>query len=270
VQDVLYQPVPAFIVIEPSQFIGCLPAEIIFTNLSNPIDETYDITWTFGDGGISKDISPSYVFENEGIFSVNLEIVSPIGCETSATFPSWIKILPKPTADFSFSPAQPNILEKEVDFIDQSIDAVSWQWDFNGEAVAFDSNPTYTFQDSGVVFITLLVKHESGCTDTLTKEIDVLPLTYLYFPNAFTPNYDSLNDEFIGKGFYDGLKSYYLSVWNRWGEKIFETTDPSEGWNGKKNNTGADAPQDVYVYIAKYVGPRGNEESLKGNITLIR
>ncbi len=270
VRDILYQPVPTYLVIEPTQFIGCLPADITFNNLSYPVDDTYDITWDFGDGGTSGEVSPTHTFTEEGIYTIDLEIVSPIGCETARTFPSWIEILPKPQADFSFSPENPNILEKEVAFFDESTDAISWQWDFNGERVAFDQNAVHTFQDSGLVYVSLLVKHESGCTDTLTKIIDVLPLTYLHFPNAFTPNLDGLNDEFVGVGFYEGLKSYHMTVWNRWGEKLFETTDPSIGWNGRKNNIGAEAPQDAYVYLVKYVGPRGNQESLKGNITLLR
>ena len=61
-----------------------------------------------------------------------------------------------------------------------------------------------------------------------------------------------------------------MNVWNRWGEKIYETTDPDQGWNGKKFNSGSNSPVGVYVYTIEYVGPRGEAKELKGHVTLIR
>lgn len=265
-----YNPVPALLVVDPSQFKGCTPAEIKFNNLSVPIDSTYDVNWDFGDGGMINEVSPSHTFEEPGIYTIKLHVTSPIGCETSRDFNDWIEILPGPIADFTYSPEQPNILQNEVSFYDQSQEAIAWQWNFNDERVDFIQNPSYSFIDTGLVYVSLLVKHESGCTDTLTKLIDILPLNTLQFPNAFTPNGDGLNDDFLGVGYLEGIKAYQLSIWNRWGEKIFESQDPSVGWNGRKNNSGGESPQDTYIFIATYTGPRGNIEEFKGNVTLIR
>ena len=115
-----------------------------------------------------------------------------------------------------------------------------------------------------------VVRHESGCTDTLFKVVDVSPVVTLHMPNAFTPNNDGLNDDFRGKGYLPGIRNYTLSIWSRWGEKIFENNDPDQGWNGEYNNAGKQVMGGVYVFTVQYTGPRGNEFELKGNVTLIR
>ena len=116
----------------------------------------------------------------------------------------------------------------------------------------------------------MIVTHESGCQDSLTQIIDVVPKVTYFLPNAFTPNSDNVNDFFRGKGFFDGMENFRLSIWNRWGELVFETSDPSEGWNGRKKNTGSLSPNGVYVCLVSYTGPRGGDFELKGFATLIK
>ena len=67
-----------------------------------------------------------------------------------------------------------------------------------------------------------------------------------------------------------GATNFSLTIWNRWGEMIFETDDPEASWNGKKFNTGRDSPSGVYVVLVKYNDPRGNPFEIKGYATLIR
>ena len=92
----------------------------------------------------------------------------------------------------------------------------------------------------------------------------------IFLPNAFTPNSDNKNDFFKALDFFDGMQNFRLSIWNRWGELIFETTDPNDGWNGRKNNTGQLSPNGVYVCLVSYTGPRGNNFEVKGFATLIK
>ena len=265
-----WRPVPPLIVVEPDNFIGCLPANIFFNNLSSPIDETYEITWDFGDGKTGDEISPTHVYEEEGIYTVSIEIVSPIGCETSRTFPNWINIKPKPTADFSFTPETLNSFTKTASFFDQSIGAIGYLWDFNGEGTSVIRNPTHTFQDTGIAYVDLIVLHESGCTDTATAIIDIIPEVTFFMPNAFTPNADATNDLFMGKGITDGITDFSMTIWSRWGEMVYSTDDVMDGWNGQMNNVGSPLPNGVYVYVVTYRDPRGIKQELNGFATLIR
>jgi len=270
-KDFDWFPVPPLIIINPSNFIGCAPADIFFDNLSTPIDETYEVIWDFGDGSDEVDmISPTHSYEDIGIYDVNVSITSPIGCTTSRAFPELITVEEKPTADFSFSPEMPNSFNKEISFFDNSTNAKFYQWNFAGLGTSDILDPTFTFPDTGVYEVVLTVLHESGCPDTAIALIDISPEVTLHFPNAFTPNNDAKNDVFRGVGVFAGLRNFELSVWNRWGQKIFGTDDPMVGWNGMVDNTGAISPNGVYVYYAKYEGPRGDKEEFKGHITLIR
>jgi len=269
-QIVNWFPVPPVLIIEPSTFVGCAPQSVFFNNLSSPIDDTYDIVWDFGDGGTSSEISPSYIYENPGVYDVSISVTSPIGCFISDFFPNWIRVDEAPTAAFTFTPNQPTNFQPDVDFIDQSIKAEQWFWDFSGQGNSIIPNPSFSFPDTGLQEVTLIVTHESGCQDTTTQIIDIAPKVAYFLPNAFTPNSDAINDLFFGKGFFLGMQNFNLTIWNRWGELVFETTNPDEGWNGTKNNSGRNSPQGVYVVVVTYTGPRGEDVQLKGFATLIR
>jgi gliding motility-associated-like protein len=121
---------------------------------------------------------------------------------------------------------------------------------------------------------------ENGCIDTAVATIIVLstdtvdPLecpTSLYVPNAFTPNGDGVNDLFHIYG--TGIEEMTLRVFNRWGTLLFETTNPSVGWDGTYQ--GEPLNPDVYVYHLNITFCRNQKLSglspyKKGSVTLIR
>lgn len=264
-------PVPAIILISPSTFDGCVPAEIFFDNLSVPVDDTYDIIWEFGDGNTSGEVSPTHIYEEEGVYSISLEITSPIGCFTDTIFQDLIRVRPSPVAGFSFSPDQPNNFQPTVTFTDESTGASFFEWDFGSPGgLSMLQNPVYTFPDTGQFIVRQVVTHQSGCTDTAFAAIDVEPQVRYFLPNAFTPNFDGINDEFRGEGVMAGATNFNFTIWNRYGELIFESDDPFEAWNGRKNNTGKDSPQGVYVVVVTYNNPRGEAIELRGFATLVR
>jgi len=266
-----YFPVPQVIIVEPSAFVGCLPSDVFFENLSEPIDDTYDITWEFGDGAESDEVSPTHTYTEAGNYTVDLEIISPLGCEISASFNSYIDILESPVADFSFTPEEPNNFTDSVFFTDESEDAGGWQWVFGDIGTDLVRNPNFTFPDTGLYEVQLIVFHPiTSCPDTIVKIVDINPLATLFMPNAFTPNNDGSNDLFRGKGFFEAISDFRLNIFNRWGQIVFSTEDPYEGWNGQYENSGALSPLGVYVYKASYIDPRGEEKTVKGHVTLIR
>ena len=269
VQIINYFPVPELIVVQPTDFSGCEPLTVTFDNLSFPIDSTYDIIWDFGDSTSMNAVSPTHVYE-EGVYSVGVDITSPIGCETSTSWNNWVTVLGSPVAGFDFTPKEFNNFESTATFIDMSEDAVTWQWIFDEYGTSIDPNPQFTFPDTGLQTVYQIVTHMSGCTDTAVAYLDVVPEIRYYMPNAFTPNYDGTNDFFLGTGIFGGIQDFEMSIWNRWGELIFESSDPFSGWNGRKNNVGEMAPNGVYIYITTFTGPRGEDYRLKGYATLIR
>lgn len=109
-------------------------------------------------------------------------------------------------------------------------------------------------------------RNESGCM--VKDSIDVLVLNdgYIKLPNAFTPGNGSNGTLRIIKRGIANLKTY--AIYNRWGTKVFETSDINEGWDGSYN--GEEQPMGVYVYTIEATLPNGNTISKQGNVTLVR
>lgn len=269
-ETVVYKPVPSLILVRPNDTTSCPPANIFFSNLSSPIDETYDIFWDFGDGKTSSAISPFHVYEEAGVYDVRLQITSPIGCESDTTFVGLIELLDPPVARFEIDPPVANNFEPEVEFIDQSVDAVHWEWLVNGELVALQQNLAYSFQDTGIQEVTLVVTHPEKCQDTTSLLIDVEPHVTYFLPNAFTPNEDTTNDYFKGTGVTRGVTNFKMEIWDRWGKKIYESDNLEESWNGRMNNNGRQVQAGVYVCVVTFTGPRGEPFEQKGYVTLMR
>ncbi|MEM6263328.1 MAG: gliding motility-associated C-terminal domain-containing protein [Bacteroidota bacterium] len=108
----------------------------------------------------------------------------------------------------------------------------------------------------------------SGCISTGSTEavITTCPIS-VYLPNAFSPNNDGHNDWFLISPRTD-IVSYHLLIFNRWGEKLFDSQNPFPGWDGTYK--GASCPEGVYVYRLEYQGIDGVFRQKNGTITLIR
>jgi gliding motility-associated-like protein len=112
----------------------------------------------------------------------------------------------------------------------------------------------------------LYIENQYGCSDTISGEIVISPEYTFYIPNAFTPNGDSVNDQFGGSG--TNIKEYEMDIFNRWGEKIFTTYDMAKKWDG---NLGKEKVQDeVYVYLVTIIDIFDQPHTYRGTVTMIR
>ena len=96
--------------------------------------------------------------------------------------------------------------------------------------------------------------------------IEVHPSLHVYLPNTFTPNNDGLNDTFGPLGY--GIKKLSFKIFDRWGNLIFETTDPKKQWNGIYN--GQVLQSGTYVYLIEAEGYDGQSFHKKGTVTLLK
>lgn len=94
-------------------------------------------------------------------------------------------------------------------------------------------------------------------------------MVVLYVPNAFTPNGDGKNDFFMSKG--DGILQFEMSIFDRWGNKIFYSNDLNKGWDGKVSGNSEVAQKDTYVYVIdiKALGNK-HDYTYKGCFDLVR
>lgn len=269
-KPISYFPVPALLVVEPSSFTGCQPLGVFFNNLSYPIDSSYQINWDFGDGQTSNSLSPTHIYDKAGLFDVRVNLISPIGCRTQASFANWIRVLESPEAAFSYNPQSFSSEEKTILIRDESKNAEFIKYLIDDRIPLFSANPSYEFRDTGIYKISQVVSRFNGCNDTAIAYIDVEPIVTYFMPNAFTPNGSGINETFYGVGYTGFMKDFSLTVWDRWGGQVYRGNDPLVGWNGKYENNGKDLPPGVYIYQAEYSKPRGERISLKGYVTLIR
>jgi gliding motility-associated-like protein len=128
------------------------------------------------------------------------------------------------------------------------------------------------FENAGIYPVALVVSNEFGCYDTLVKAIKVLPDLNVFVPNAFTPNGDNKNDLF--RPVLRSAQSLHFVVYDRWGEKLFETGDLNAGWDGTFK--GEECKADVYVWKLSVKGLAGQangvtaEKNYRGEVLLIR
>ncbi len=265
-----YYPVPPLLIVDPDKLSGCSPLDVCLRNLSAPIDTSYTIHWDFGDGTTGSQISPCHRYEQGGVYSLKLEVTSPIGCYTERRYDQLIRVDQSPVADFTATPGKLSSFDPKVSLADLSTFSDGRQWTINNKEKFTMGILQYTFRDTGFQKIQLVATSLNGCSDTLIQYIDVEPLVTYFLPNAFTPNGDSKNDVFTGVGYTFGMEQFELSIWDRWGSMVFETHDPGEGWNGRFLNTGENAPNGVYVFRLSYRTPRKELVESKGFVTLIR
>lgn len=105
--------------------------------------------------------------------------------------------------------------------------------------------------------------------DTLTQPVDIEPIVLYTVPNAFSPNDDDVNDSFQGVGVFVGMKDFKMEIFDRWGNTVFTSTDPTYGWSGFIVSAGIDAPPGTYVYQVNYLDARNRPKQLYGEVLLI-
>lgn len=154
-------------------------------------------------------------------------------------------------------------------FHNGSTGAVTYWWNFgdgSNDSTSALANPVHTYINDGVYTVTLISTNIEGCSDTISYVINVLPDFYFYYPNAFSPNGNGLNDLYSGYG--AGIKTYNMRIFDRWGEKLFETTDVYKGWDGTFHGTLVQAG--VYVVMFELEGYHHEIRNIIGHVNVMR
>ena len=196
--------------------------------------------------------------------TITVQFTDNFGCTGTDS----VVITPSPAIQAGFS-IDPEGIGKDgslINFFDQSQAfsgiIASYLWGFGDGNSSQLQNPTHTYQDAGIYPVKLVVENTDGCKDSLI--IDYTVVDGVNPPNIFTPNGDNINDFFVVENleFFEGSS---LSVFNRWGELIFQSDDYRNNWDGT-TYVGRPLNDGVYFYILKV--PELGE--FTGNVTLMR
>jgi len=257
--------------------IDCSPMRMVLHNYSTGIWD--NCLWTFTDGvsysGCDLVIHQMNALGYQGV-SLTLNTVE--GCSITKKVDSIFYLEANPIADFTadktiFSSWQ-DLESVEVNFSNSSVSASSYLW-FFGDS----SDPTSEYEpshiyptDKGRNYLTTLIAYNDiHCSDTSTLVIVVKEPELFFIPNTFTPNTDPYNAIFLpvitaGVDPYQ----YTFTLYNRWGEVIFNTHDSYQGWDGRLKN-GELAPDGVYEWRLIFVSREDAEtKTHSGWVNLIR
>ena len=140
-----------------------------------------------------------------------------------------------------------------------------YTWDFGDNSSTNTKNPIHLFNDMGTYTVSLVITTNRGCTDKVTKNIEVkLCLDYdLTISNLVTPNGDGYNDFW----YIENINAYpdcQVSIFNRYGIPVFTTSGYTNNWNG--TSEGNQLPDGTYYYV---ITCQGTEEIFKGHLTIL-
>ncbi len=225
-------------------------------------------TWDFGDGTGSNYLYPTHLYEQPGSFVVTLEVYSPNGCKVLYTIPTPVEVYPTAVADFELEPDTVTVIMPEVLFTNNSYNANEWYWDFGDGSSSTIFQPTHSYSEYGTFPVLLIATNQFGCSDTAEHNVVVIPEFTFYIPSAFTPNDDFKNEVFRGYG--TCINEFEMYLFDRWGNKFFESFDIEVGWDGKANGGAKIAQNDVYVYQVRIRDCLGNKHKYTGRFSLVK
>jgi gliding motility-associated-like protein len=200
-----------------------------------------------------------------GVYS--LTATDPTGCKDTLSF-TITQPLP---VTLNVSPADTTIKEGDPVAVTSVLapyptGSVSYSWTpTQGLSCANCADPIFN-STAGEYQYTLVTRYNGVCSISDTIRVKVYSLHRIYVPNAFTPNGDGVNDIFYV--FPIGVKYIDLRIFDRWGEKVFESEDETRGWDGKYRSSIQEPG--VYVYVLDVIFNDGYTVHDKGSITLIR
>jgi gliding motility-associated-like protein len=276
-QEIRIFPTPPVVdfIYKPSE--GCPPLTVEFENLSEFVNP-HSYIWDFGDNqGVSITENPRHTYYTPGIYTVSLQASNDYGDTVKITRKEIITVYENPSVDFTTRPTRAYIGEM-VYTTNHTKNATEFFWDFGDQYYSNEFEPVHQYSSPGTYDITLYAQTENGCEDsrTVVAAVVVEEGGKIKVPNAFTPDPSGPtggNISTSGKNdvFYpltEGVRSFKMYIFNKWGEVIFFTEDLNVGWDGYFN--GQLCPQDVYVYKLELEYVNGEEEIRVGDVNLLR
>lgn len=215
------------------------------------------------------------------IFLVIFAIFLPIWCQAQGDYPSV-----SPTAtyinDEGVETVSTDMIDGQAPLLvtfranpsDIEGHTPSYEWHFRMEGeetdmmVRYEEDTEYTFTTAGTTRVTLHFRPDAGqeAIDSVVFKVTVSE-SKLTFPNAFSPNGDEFNPIFKAKE-YQSIVEFHAYIFNRWGQKLYDWTDPAEGWDGTYN--GKDVKEGVYFLLCKAKGADGRKYEIKKDVNLLR
>jgi gliding motility-associated-like protein len=296
----IYEPFPIFSM--PPHVVAC-EGRAIFdfsADVSKPAGSAnLRYTWDMGNSTVmdrSTVAAPkkvTYDTAKQGWYNVSVTVHNQWGsaagqsCDTRKDSIDYVRVLPQPKAAFSSDPpffttvAFPKFRFFNETKLRWGQDSMSYLWNFDQRDIDDTStqfSPIHSYSaDTFTYWVNLQASYhyhdaitmaDSFCTDSIGQARKIGPDVTVFVPTGFSPEGTGprVNNRFMPV--VNGEKTYYIQLYNRWGELLWETADKFASWDGKYQ--GEDAQQDVYAWVIKVTAFDGEEYRYEGTVTLIR
>ena len=243
---------------------GCVGTEVEFVISAASMDDNY--LWNFGDGNFSNEPNPKHTYNKEGTYDITLSVTSSNdGVIRTKTMDNLIVINPQPEADFDWEFEDTMVGVPNVKFRNLSNKAEKAEWVIADE-FSSEINPAKQIDKKGAHAIELVVSNEFGCSDKVTKTIEINADYSLLAPTKFSPNDDGVFDYFMPRGLLDIRREFTLKVMDE-NQVVFQTSNSNESWNGQLPDGSMVIPGEVYTWSA-VVEAKDGAKYYSGTITI--
>lgn len=242
----------------------CAPFTVKFVNTSAG-GRTF--RWTFSEGGTYVGVTPpDRTYTLPGTYTVKMVAEDPNTCNLKDSVTRTIAVGTVPVAAFSFNPPNPGVANSPTRFTNLSTNATRYLWNFGDGDTSTLANPVHQFDSTAQNNVCLVALNAFGCSDVVCQIVESQVTPLLDVPKAFSPNMDGKNDILYVRGY--GISKMDFRIYNRWGELVFRSSNPANGWDGTFK--GRIQPMDAYAYTLEAEFSDGQKLSKKGDVTLLR
>lgn len=233
---------------------ACENDTTFFKNLSSANPNIIDYHWTFGDGTSSQLFNPSHIYPNAGTYSVSLTTLNSVGCVDSTENTIKIDSIYHLNIGTDLEHCDD---EKLKISISNSPNSTSFLWSTGSHENSIE------VMEAGQYWVKAL----EMCAKSDTISVIENPAFMGKTPNVFTPNEDSINDFYFIQS--EAAEFFQFTIFDRWGNVIFNTTDPNFQWNGRSNNQQFDDGTYFYKLTYRLVCQFENQNK-SGFLTILR
>ncbi len=206
------------------------------------------LVWYWNDVDSTIGNYSTHIYSDSGIYNLQLKYTVD-GCDTNAS--SQVKVFPLPKAIFDQNPTDVFIAQPWIQFYNRSQQATRYRWDFGDGVYIYDTSTTHEYLDTGTFTVQLVAFNQYGCTDTAYNRFTIRPELVVYIPDAFTPNnIGPAENEKFRIYLNQTLPEFEFTIYNKWGERVFETTDQSFEWDGTFK--GKPCLTNSYFWVMRY------------------
>lgn len=257
---------PPLPVLEYNPSVFCIGQQESVTPLFSPSGGTFNATPI----GLNIDIATGTIDINAstpGNYTITYKTGFIEGCEQHS-ITDIVTISALPLADISYANNPENICLGDAFNLQtpfQTSNRYEWLPQSYFPGGNREAAVTATVRENGVIYLTVV--NEAGCINTDTVLLKGKPCCNIFVPNAFSPNGDNKNDFFLPYS-TNPQKINQLSIYNRWGERVFVSSAQKDGWNGYHKDKPADGG--TYFYYLSYECADGTIYIKKGDLTLLR